>query len=237
MLQQMTPTLACKPEIAVDDDDADQPASSVAPTHRNKRDMDSKAWVPELPDSVGIYHAFVRMHNRDTRTHKLFIVVSGGCRKASDEFYNCMLDCARDRDATAKIAATSEETWWLRKTCFRARCLLAAECAAFFVLQVSTMRDLQAFKGVGLYHHHPETTQPSPYLAIPVIDTVVNDLSYNPHEDTVQVHSSCVDVSKVSNGILCSMHPSEVSSLVCIHKCQKPATDMYAGVLDLQGST
>ena len=56
---------------------------------------------------IGIYHSFVRGHNRDTRVHKLFIIVSGGCGKASDEFYNMVLDC--HGHTTAKICAMSDE--------------------------------------------------------------------------------------------------------------------------------
>jgi hypothetical protein len=74
---------------------------------RTKRTVDSKEWVPELPDMVGIYHSFVRGHNRDTRVHKLFIIVSGGCGKASDEFYNTVLDC--HGHANAKTCVMSEE--------------------------------------------------------------------------------------------------------------------------------
>lgn len=81
--------------------------------------MDSAEWVPEMPASIGLYHAFVRGHNRDTRAHRLFIVVSGGCNRASDEFYNTVLDC--HGLASVKDCATSQEAWWLRRACYRAR--------------------------------------------------------------------------------------------------------------------
>lgn len=102
---------------------------------RSKRMIDSKDWAPEVcchvhfkergfpgcprlltvfdvrglqvPDMIGIYHSFVRGHNRDTRVHKLFIIVTGGCCKAADEFYNTVLDC--HGHATAKDCAMSEE--------------------------------------------------------------------------------------------------------------------------------
>lgn len=74
---------------------------------RSKRTVDSQDWVPEVPDMIGIYHSFVRGHNRDTRVHKLFIIVSGGCGKAADEFYNTVLDC--HGHATARDCVTSEE--------------------------------------------------------------------------------------------------------------------------------
>lgn len=74
----------------------------------SKRAVDSQPWVPEMPNLVGIYHAFVRGHNRDTRVHKLFIIVSGGCSKASDDFYNHVLDC--HGEATAGQCAISQVT-------------------------------------------------------------------------------------------------------------------------------
>ena len=38
------------------------------------RTVDCKAWAPEVPESIGIYHAYLRGYNRDVRAHKLFIV-------------------------------------------------------------------------------------------------------------------------------------------------------------------
>lgn len=96
----------------------------------SKRAVDSQDWVPEVPNLVGIYHAFVRGHNRyvilqnclkhvfeamditcglndrDTRVHKLFIITSGGCAKAADDFYNHVLDC--HGEATAGQCAMSQ---------------------------------------------------------------------------------------------------------------------------------
>ena len=91
---------------------------------------------------VGLYHAFVRGHNRDTRSHKLFIVVSGGCSKASDEFYNVVLDC--HGHATAGECALSEEAWWLRRACYRSRCRIIAECAKAFGIRTQTIADIHS---------------------------------------------------------------------------------------------
>jgi hypothetical protein len=45
--------------------------------------------------------------------HKLFIIVSGGCSKASDDFYNHVLDC--HGEASAGQCATSQ-------VCFQVFC-------------------------------------------------------------------------------------------------------------------
>ena len=50
--------------------------------------MDSRPWTPELPERIGIYHAYIRGYNRDVRAHKLFICCTGGLNRASDAFCN-----------------------------------------------------------------------------------------------------------------------------------------------------
>ena len=56
------------------------------------RTVDCKTWAPELPEVIGIYHAYVRGYTRDIRTHKTFLVCSGGLDKACDEFCNLLVD-------------------------------------------------------------------------------------------------------------------------------------------------
>lgn len=61
-------------------------------TMHNRRVADSSDWEPEMPERVGIYHAYVRGLNRDARSHRLFIVVTGGCTSMSDNYFNLFLD-------------------------------------------------------------------------------------------------------------------------------------------------
>ena len=56
---------------------------------------DSKHWTPEVPERIGVYHAYIRGFNRDVRTHRLFIVCSGGMARASDAFCNLVIDVGR----------------------------------------------------------------------------------------------------------------------------------------------
>lgn len=58
----------------------------------NRRVADSAEWEPEMPERVGIYHAYVRGLNRDSRSHRLFIVATGGCTSMSDNYFNLFLD-------------------------------------------------------------------------------------------------------------------------------------------------
>lgn len=57
--------------------------------------VDSQHWTPEVPDRIGIYHAYIRGFNRDVRTHRLFIVCSGGMARASDAFCNLVIDVGK----------------------------------------------------------------------------------------------------------------------------------------------
>ena len=157
---------------------------------RAKRTTDSNDWVPEVPNMIGIYHSFVRGHNRDTRVHKLFIIVSGGCGKAADEFYNCVLDC--HGHATARDCAMSEEAWWLRRASYRSRCRLIAECARAFDIKINHIRDIHAYdtsgrggelgcveygSESGMNNNVVETSLGGVRLAVPTTDTVTHDLT------------------------------------------------------------
>jgi hypothetical protein len=92
---------------------------------RGQRSVDSRPWKPELPHVMGLYHAMVRGYQKDCRQHKLFIGISGGCNKCSDSFYNLIEDVGDEW--TIYDVADSEEVWWLRKACQRARCALASQ--------------------------------------------------------------------------------------------------------------
>ena len=103
--------------------------SSQIARARGKRAVDSVRWFPEPPQVFGLYHAFVRGFQKDTRQHKLFIGVSGGCSKCCDSFYNLMLDVGSEW--SCKDVVQSEEAWWLRKACQRSRSLVAKQVRYF----------------------------------------------------------------------------------------------------------
>lgn len=172
---------------------------------------------------VGIYHSFVRGHNRDTRVHKLFIIVSGGCGKASDEFYNTVLDC--HGHANAKTCVMSEEAWWLRRASYRSRCRIIAECAKAFGISVKNIKDIHSFDSAVPASTNDNDGESSSIaassgimgtggvrMAVPTIDTVTHDMciSSTTHpNDTVHLFDGCVNINDIRNGVLCSMHPSE----------------------------
>jgi hypothetical protein len=102
------------------------------------RTIDARDWAPELPECIGIYHAYLRGYNRDVRAHKMFIVCSGGLEKACDAFCNLLIDVGEKW--TAKEVADSEEVWWLRKACQRGRCRLIKGLADAFGLKIETIQ-------------------------------------------------------------------------------------------------
>lgn len=72
-------------------------------SHHYRVASDCKPWSPEVPRMIGLYHAFVKGFNRDTRVHKLFIVVDGGCTRLCDRFYNLSLDIGHKMDCKQLI--------------------------------------------------------------------------------------------------------------------------------------
>jgi hypothetical protein len=42
-------------------------ASSLAASFHARRTADCKKWNPDMPELLGLYHAYVRGYNKDTR--------------------------------------------------------------------------------------------------------------------------------------------------------------------------
>lgn len=121
-------------------------SSALAASFHARRTADCKMWNPDMPEVLGLYHAYVRGYNKDTRwcsffshahacvcvwegvvrlcdflflffflrTHKLFIITSGGCSNLSDKFYNLSVDI-RGSDMTVEDVLESEEAYYLRR--------------------------------------------------------------------------------------------------------------------------
>jgi len=172
-------------------DNADAVMDSKISYARGKRSVDSRPWDPDAPQSVGLYHAMVRGYQKDLRLHKLFIAVSGGCSKCSDAFYNLMLDVGSEW--TAREVAESEEVWWLRKACQRARCKVASRAAAYFGLRVEEHCDVHGYD--------------QDLVAVPATDTVEHDLAAV--DSKVYLYNGCCNTASQTNGVLCQMSPSE----------------------------
>lgn len=155
------------------------------------RTIDCKDWSPEVPETIGIYHAYVRGYNRDVRAHKMFIACSGGLEKACDSFCNLLIDVGEKW--TAREVADSEEVWWLRKACYRGRCRLIKRLADAFGVKIRSIQDIQS--------HNASS------MAISSTDTLEHDISAS--AECVSVFNGCCDTARPFNGILARMHPAE----------------------------
>lgn len=158
---------------------------------RGKRAVDSRRWSPELPATLGLYHAMVRGYQKDCRQHKLFIGVSGGCAKCADSFYNLMLDVGGEW--TAAEVANSEEVWWLRKASQRSRCRVASRVARAFGLKINEHTDVHSYD--------------QELIGVPTTDTVEHDIAAS--RDNVTLYNACCDTMTQNNGVICQMNPSE----------------------------
>jgi hypothetical protein len=165
--------------------------ASIARTS-GRRSVDFADWRPELPHSIGLYQAFCRGYQKDVRVHKLFIGINGGLNRCSDEFYNLLLDVGNE--FTCQEVAFSEEAWWLRKACQRARARIALMCAEHFGLSIATTRDLFSYS--------------QDQIGVPIVDTVEFDIKEGP-DDSVEFYSACTDTTAIQNGIITKMHESE----------------------------
>jgi hypothetical protein len=186
------PTLDCIPENASFVTAAPDGRHAVTCQASGMKTMDSAHWTPETPDSIGIYHAYVRTCSNDVRVHRLFIACSGGAAKATDSFCNMVFDIGAD--CTVAEIAESEEAWWLRKASQRMRCRLIKRVADAFNLRIPTLSDIQS--------HHPCT------MAVPTVDTIEHDITRTTPTH-VSVFSHACDTTKVQNGMLVAMSPSE----------------------------
>jgi hypothetical protein len=157
--------------------------------------VDAKSWSPEQPVFAGLYHAYVKSFHKQCRIHKLFIVVNGGCQKVCDQFFN--LCCDLESDMCAKEVYDSDEVWWIKRACSRARGVLATQIADMLSLVVKT--SLDTFNK----SHIPME------VAVATTETIYNDLQYDSKRNTVTLYNHCCNTTKSKNGILCCMHPSE----------------------------
>jgi hypothetical protein len=87
--------------------------NQIVGTYFSRKLPDSSSWIPEPPRTIGLYHAYARSYNQDGRSHRLYIVTSGGCNAIADSYYNLFMDVKHKM--TVENLFDSEETWYLRK--------------------------------------------------------------------------------------------------------------------------
>jgi len=188
MDSQSAPGFDCIPE-----QDESGPTEGVLSFHLHDR-CDERAWNDQLPDKVGIYHAFVRPHTKDSIEHKLFIVVSGSLAFADDELFRLWQDASAT--TTCGEFATAEETRWLREATVRNHNRVAARVAEAFELPVTCIIDTE----------DPTNTKRS---AHPSTVTFQHDVCMDFQSNTVHLVNCGCFTETAHNGVLFEMHCSE----------------------------
>ena len=100
---------------------------------------EDRSWKEEMPYKMGIYHAMVHSHRRSENQHRIYIVVSGVLREASEAIYNLWFD--HGAHLTCKQFIESEELNWLRQTTRRNHNRIASLLADTFCLKMPRLID------------------------------------------------------------------------------------------------
>lgn len=198
----------CMPESA------DVIENGMHPSSASRTTADCRRWNPEMPEFVGLYHAYVKGFNKETRTHRLFLVTSGGCSAMCDNYFNLSVDVRNDM--SCRQVLDSEETWFLRKVsplpidgpsqgrkgtemrngqaCQRNNARVLASVAMEFGLAIPMVSDPYAYEPCSIASCTTETLQ---------YDMVGSK------DGRIAFMNKCVETMSCRNGVLCSMHPSE----------------------------
>lgn len=157
-----------------------------------RKGVDSKQWTPEPPQSIGVYHSYVRLASGD-RASRLFVVCEGGCDSLCMEYFNLMFDLRES--TTLGEAVSSEETWWVQNACSRARCrLLYMACEALNLECKNVVSDV--------YSYEERKT------VVPINETLHFDF-FQGRGDKVVMMNGLVDTQRLRNGICCRMGKKE----------------------------
>ena len=143
---------------------------------------------------MGIYHAYTKGFNRDSRAHKLFLVASGGCGQLCDTYFNLTVDVRYNM--TVRSVLDSDETWYLRRVNQRNNARILYRVASELGLIVPVITD-----ACSANEEDSETVSPT-------TETVLYDI-VKQKNNRVSYFSNCVDTLCCRNGILCGMHHSE----------------------------
>ena len=133
------------------------------------------------------------MHCVHGRTHKLFIITSGGCSNLSDKFYNCFVD-TQGLGMSAYDTLQSEEAYYLRRINERNNTRILKMVADSLGLCIPSVQDTCAY---------------DPYeVALCTTETMINDLHMQ-KDGRITTLIKCTDTTRTENGVLCCMHPAE----------------------------
>jgi hypothetical protein len=159
-----------------------------------KNSCDRQVWDEQKLNKVGIYHAFVRPHTKDSIEHKIFICCSGSVPFLDEEWHRLWQDTSAYTSCQQLLE--SEEINWFRSATLRHHNRVAARVADALGLPIRCFIDTE----------DPSNKKRS---AHPTTVTMRNDIHYDLHTRRVHmVHDGCF-LHNSANGILHEMHASE----------------------------
>jgi len=159
-----------------------------------KNSCDREVWDEQVPRKVGLYHAFVRPHTKDSIDHKLFIVVSGSLPFLDEEFHRLWQDT--NSFTTCEQLLESEELQWFRSATLRNHNRVAARVADTLGLTVRCFIDTEDPTG------HKRSAHPTTM-------TMKSDIDLDLQSRRVHLVDSGCFLHKSCNGVLYEMHASE----------------------------
>ena len=159
-----------------------------------KLSCDRAVWDEQAPRKVGLYHAFVRPHTKDSIEHKLFIVVAGSLSFLDEEFHRLWQDC--NGITTCEQLLESEELQWFRSATLRNNNRVAARVADALGLPVRCFIDTEDPTG------HKRSAHPTTMTMLSDIDIDLQTRRVHLVDGGCFLHKSC-------NGVLFEMHATE----------------------------
>ena len=161
---------------------------------------DQEAWSCCVPHKLGVYHSFQRTLNKDSREHKVYVIVSGCLTKACEEFQNLVHDC-KDRESCGRVL-DSEELHWLRAATHRNHNRVAYDLAAEFGLHLKSVVDV----------HDP---RPHVNMALPVCYSYQHDACLDAKTQNARIVNSGTFLHKTGTAVVLDMFANEGFWLFC----------------------
>ena len=185
---------ACSFECMPDELDTEGEGAMIGVLGRGSSSMDSRGWFPETPMSVGIYHAYTQGASGLPYSHRLFLVVSGGCTRLNLTYRNMVNRVGENMDAEQICEST--ETWFCRRANQRNSCMLLYDLAKKFSLNVHSITDTDSYE----------------QRKVAVADTVTMHADIFRKRGSARrvcVVNGCCDPTRSKNGILYHLSPNQ----------------------------
>ena len=165
-----------------------------------KHVCDRQVWDDQLPRKIGLYHAFVRPHTKDSIDHKIFLIISGSLKFLDEEFHRLWQDCAAF--TTCEQLLESEEIQWFKSCTLRNHNRVAARVADTLGLPVRCFIDTDDPTG------HKRSAHPTTV-------TMRSDIHIDLSTRRVHLVDHGCFLEKSMNGVLHEMHATEGFWLWC----------------------